>query len=81
MVELSANRLLQTRIAFWRLLIAVRIFRVRARFGVIDVRLSGLSARVSSARALLAQRVGGVDVACLRNRSMPPERLRKEVGD
>lgn len=36
-------------------------------FGVIDVCLSGLSARVSSARALLAQRVGGVDVACLWN--------------
>ena len=32
MVGLSANRLLQTRIAFWRLLIAVRIFRVRVRF-------------------------------------------------
>lgn len=50
-------------------------------FGVIDVCLSGLSACVSSARALLAQRVGGLDVACLRNRSMPPERLRNEVGN
>lgn len=32
MVGLSANRLLQTRIAFWRLLIADRIFRVCVRF-------------------------------------------------
>ena len=50
MVGLSANRLLQTRIAFWRLLIAVRIFRVCVCvFGVIDVCLSGLSAFVECA--------------------------------
>lgn len=46
MVGLSANRRLQTRMAFWRLLIAVRIFAYVCVFGVIDVCLSGLSACV-----------------------------------